>query len=57
MPCDYSKYPREWRAVSQYIRFERAGNRCECTGQCGKDFNGERCNALRRSHAFVSDVQ
>jgi hypothetical protein len=28
-------YPPEWRAVSRFVRFERAQGQCECTGQCG----------------------
>jgi hypothetical protein len=30
-----AKYPDNWKEVSKYIRFERAGGRCECMGQCG----------------------
>ncbi len=29
------KYPRNWRAISDGIRFDRAGGRCECEGECG----------------------
>lgn len=32
MPIDYSKYPADWKAISQRIRFERAHNRCEWCG-------------------------
>jgi hypothetical protein len=32
MPCDYSRYPDNWRTISDRIRFERAGGKCE---QCG----------------------
>jgi hypothetical protein len=28
-------YPPGWTAFSAYIRFERAGRRCECRGECG----------------------
>lgn len=34
-PENRTRYPAEWKAISRRIRFERAGNRCECTGQCG----------------------
>lgn len=44
MPMNRSKYPDDWEQISQYIRFERAEGRCECTGQCG-DHHGLRCNA------------
>lgn len=30
-----AKYPADWKEVSKWVRFERAGGRCECTGQCG----------------------
>lgn len=32
MPVDYSKYPNNWHEISRFIRFERAGNRCETCG-------------------------
>ncbi len=28
-------YGKDWDAFSARIRFERAGGRCECRGQCG----------------------
>lgn len=34
MPMDLSLYPADWRALSARIRFERAGGRCECLGEC-----------------------
>jgi hypothetical protein len=47
MPFDKSIYPKYWRQFSEYIRFERAGNICECTGVCGvvHDALGDRCRA------------
>lgn len=38
------RYPKNWRAISDSIRFDRAEGRCECTGQCGSDHEG-RCDA------------
>ena len=32
MPIDYSEYPDNWKEISEYIRFERAGNKCETCG-------------------------
>lgn len=32
MPIDRSRYPPNWKQVSEYIRFLRAGNRCEFCG-------------------------
>ena len=29
-----SRYPRDWRAISERIRV-RSGGRCECEGECG----------------------
>ena len=34
------RYPPEWKALSSYIRFVRAGGRCE-----HRDENGRRCEA------------
>lgn len=41
MPCDYSKYPKNWKAIRTRI-MERAENRCECHGECGLH-RGRRC--------------
>ncbi len=48
-PSERARYPRDWKAISLRIR-ERAGQRCECTGQCGDthldaDDKVSRCNA------------
>jgi len=32
MPIDRKRYPPYWKQLSKYVRFERAGGRCE---QCG----------------------
>ena len=29
MPCDYSKYPENWKQISEWVRYMRADNRCE----------------------------
>lgn len=34
-PENRGRYPDDWKAISDRIRFERAGGRCECTGECG----------------------
>jgi hypothetical protein len=39
------RYPRGWPEISNAIRFDRAGGRCECTGECGSGHEG-RCEAL-----------
>lgn len=30
-----SKYPANWKQISDRIRFDRAGGQCECIGECG----------------------
>lgn len=35
MPTKASLYPKDWKAVSHFIRKTRAGGRCECAGECG----------------------
>ena len=42
MPVDYGKYPKDWKGISKAIR-ERAGNRCECVGECGLHGETGRC--------------
>lgn len=42
-PEQRALYPRDWRSITARIR-ERAGNACECTGQCGDPHEG-RCAA------------
>lgn len=37
-----SDYPKNWPELSHKIRYIRAGGRCECNGECGKDHHG-RC--------------
>lgn len=46
-PENRARYPSDWRAISARIRFDRAGNRCECAGECGDD-HGDRCDAINR---------
>src|SRR3990167_5232056 len=35
MPIDYKLYPPNWKEFSKHIRDDRAGGRCQCTGECG----------------------
>ena len=37
-------YPPDWKQISLRIRSGRAGNRCECEGECGTGHDG-RCEA------------
>jgi hypothetical protein len=40
-----SRYPDNWREISEFVRFVRADGRCECTEECG-EHGGERCEAI-----------
>lgn len=44
-PENRARYPKDWKEISARIRFERAGGRCECAGECGGD-HGSTCAAL-----------
>ncbi|MCW4004963.1 MAG: hypothetical protein NWE95_13750 [Candidatus Bathyarchaeota archaeon] len=39
-------YPPNWHELSRYIRVKRAGERCECTGECGLNHPDGRCDEL-----------
>lgn len=41
-PENRGRYPKDWKAISARIRFERAGSRCECNGECGQEHGRER---------------
>jgi len=43
-PENRARYPKNWKAISHRIRYERADQRCECEGECGLDHDG-RCTA------------
>lgn len=34
-PENRDRYPADWKTISDRIKFERAGGRCECDGRCG----------------------
>jgi hypothetical protein len=34
-PENRKRYPPDWPEISKRIRFDRAGGRCECLGECG----------------------
>ena len=56
MPVDPNAYPPEWPEISRRIRFERAGGRCECRGECGHAHPGGRCNAPHGKTVYRSRV-
>lgn len=41
MPMDRKQYPADWEAIRERI-LARAGDRCECEGECGRQHAG-RC--------------
>lgn len=45
-PENLARYPKDWKAISERIRFDRAKNRCECTGECGDDHISEHTNPV-----------
>lgn len=47
------RYPAHWPEISRHIRFERAGGRCECLGECGRGTHGNsRCPNTHGGHAY-----
>lgn len=40
-PENVDRYPPDWGVISDAIRFGRAGGRCECRGECGKEHADE----------------
>lgn len=50
-PENKNRYPVEWKKISQYVRFERAGGHCECEGECGRGHHG-RCPNLHGQPAY-----
>lgn len=46
-PENRTRYPSDWRAISHAIRFDRAGGRCECRGECGTPHRGEPADMVR----------
>ena len=47
-PEERDRHPPNWKAISKRIRKERAGDRCECVGQCGEDHYGGKAPDLTR---------
>ena len=49
-PENRARYPKDWKAISERIRFGRAEGRCECVGECGLTHSYEdweaRCPAI-----------
>lgn len=59
-PENRARYPKDWKAISKRIRFERAEGRCECTGECGGPhlgFEDGRCTAEHgKRHPYTKSM-
>lgn len=42
-PENRARYGPDWPEFSRWVRFERAGGRCECDGECGRATHLGRC--------------
>lgn len=51
-PENRHRYPKDWKAISQRIRFDRAGGRCECAGECGRNTHEGRCPNVHGGAAY-----
>jgi hypothetical protein len=55
-PENRNRYPADWRAISNRIRFVRAAGRCECRGQCGRPSGhldrDDRCRNVHGAPAY-----
>ena len=52
-PENKARYPKDWARISASIR-ERAGNRCECEGECGRGTHQGRCPNVNGGEAYGS---
>ena len=52
-PENKNRYPADWRKISNFVRFERAGGQCECEGECGRGHQG-RCPNIHGEPAYGS---
>lgn len=55
-PENRARYPADWPVISLRIRKDRAGDRCECQGECGHDHGG-RCPEINgQPHSVTSSI-
>ncbi len=52
-PENRGRYPAEWPVISLRIRKERAGDRCECQGECGHDHGGRCPESNGQTHSIT----
>ena len=57
-PENRDRYPADWPELSDRIKFERAGGRCECSGECGRPYDhldvDKRCRNRHNQQAYVT---
>ena len=51
-PENRHRYPKDWKVISQRIRFDRAQGRCECAGECGRNTHEDRCPNVHGGAAY-----
>lgn len=51
-PENRNRYPKDWKQISEHIRFERAKGRCECEGQCQRGTHLDRCPNVHGRPAY-----
>jgi hypothetical protein len=51
-PENRHRYPPDWPQISEWIRFTRAGGRCECVGECGRGTHLGRCPNVHDQPAY-----
>lgn len=47
-PENKARYPKNWKSISDRIRFRRARGRCECAGECGT--HEHECRAMHEHY-------
>jgi hypothetical protein len=55
-PENRSRYPADWKQISERIRFTRAGRMCECRGECGRDHTADDTDTAFQAWLTESDV-
>ncbi len=51
-PENRDRYPADWPAISERIRFTRAQGRCECYGECRRGSHAGRCPNVHGQPAY-----
>lgn len=52
-PENRARYPRDWPVISLAIRKDRAGDRCECQGECSHGHDGRCPEVNGRPHSVT----